>query len=289
MATAIHSSLLYAAATWPKLSASQRRNISIRYYSPLRKAVDGHWVPDIQTRPISWDEVLFRAKRPAFGAALAAARLRFLARLTRAPVAVFALLQVAGSEWREMIIADLSWLRTALGSAVAYLPAPAVSLQPWLDVAGAFPVQWKQLVKRFVSKVIAEHQAQHEMGIRSAFEDFAPPTEEPMACPVCPRVLSCRKALEMHCRRAHGRRCPARFFVLGSVCPVCRADFVTRPRAIGHLMRGALGCVLQWRLGALPAFSVEQVQVADEADRLARREARRVGGTPGIGIPFIPL
>ena len=54
-------------------------------------------------------------------------------------------------------------------------------------------------------------------------------------------------------------------------------------------MRGALGCVLQWRLGALPAFSVEQVQVADEADRLARREARRVGGTPGIGIPLIPL
>ena len=110
-----------------------------------------------------------------------------------------------------MIIADLTWLRTALGSAVAYLPAPAVSLQPWLDVAGAFPVQWKLLVKRFVAKVIAEHQAQHEMGIRSAFEDFVPPTEEPMACPVCPRVLSCRKALEMHCRRAHGRRCPARF------------------------------------------------------------------------------
>ena len=79
------------------------------------------------------------------------------------------------------------------------------------------------------------------------------------------------------------------FFVLGSVCPVCHADFVTKPRAIGHLMRGALGCVLQWRLGALPAFSVEQVQVADEADRLARREARRAGATPGIGIPFIPL
>ena len=124
MATAIHSSLLYAAATWPKLSASQRRKIAIRYYSPLKKAVDGHWVPDIQTRAISWDEVLFRAERPALGVVVAAARLRFLARVTRAPVAVFALLQVAGSERREMIIADLSWLRTALGSAVAYLPAP---------------------------------------------------------------------------------------------------------------------------------------------------------------------
>ena len=103
--------------------------------------MDGHWVPDIQSRPISWDEVLYRARRPSFEAAIAAARLRFLARLPRAPVALFALLQVAGSEWRDMLTADLSWPRTALGSAVASLPAPAVSLQPWLDVAGAFPVQ----------------------------------------------------------------------------------------------------------------------------------------------------
>ena len=42
-------------------------------------------------------------------------------------------------------------------------------------------------------------------------------------------------------------------------------------------------------VGGSPAFSVEQVQLADEADRLARREARRVGAIPGIGIQFIPL
>ena len=70
---------------------------------------------------------------------------------------------------------------------------------------------------------------------------------------------------------------------------VCRADFVTGPRAIGHLMRGALACVLQWRLGALPALSAELVQEADEADRLAKRAAKRTGGAPGIGIPYIPL
>ena len=42
VATAIHSSLLYAAATWPKLTASQRRKIAIRYFISLRQAVDGH-------------------------------------------------------------------------------------------------------------------------------------------------------------------------------------------------------------------------------------------------------
>ena len=62
VAVAIHSALLYAAATWPLLSAPQRKKFAVRYYSPLRKAVDGHWVPDVQSRPISWDEVLYRAK-----------------------------------------------------------------------------------------------------------------------------------------------------------------------------------------------------------------------------------
>ena len=167
--------------------------------------MDSHWVPDIQSRPISC-EVLYRARRPLLEAALAVARFRFLARLPRAPVALFALLQVAGTEWRGTLTADLSWLRTALGSAVASLPAPAVSLQPWLGVVGAFPVQWKQLVKRFVSRVVEGHQAQYQLGIRSVFEELEPLQEEPMACPVCPRVLGSRKALEMHCRRAHGRR-----------------------------------------------------------------------------------
>ena len=140
-----------------------------------------------------------------------------------------------------------------------------------------------------MARVVEEHQIKFQLGIRTVFEDLEPLPEEPLECPVCPHVFGRRKALEMHCRRAHGRRCPARFFVLGSVCPVCHADFVTRPRVIGHLMRGALGCVLQWRLGALHAFSVEQVQAADEADNIARREARRKGGVLGNGIPYIPL
>ena len=39
----------------------------------------------------------------------------------------------------------------------------------------------------------------------------------------------------------------------------------------------------------LPEFTAELVHEADEADRLARRAARRTGGVPGIGIPYIPL
>ena len=48
--------------------------------TPFRKAVCGVWVAEVQPRPISWDEVLSRAQRPSFDVALAAAKLRFLAR-----------------------------------------------------------------------------------------------------------------------------------------------------------------------------------------------------------------
>ena len=53
-------------------------------------------------------------------------------------------------------------------------------------------------------------------------------------------------------------------------------------------MRGGLACVLQWRLGALPVFPEGLAQAADESDNIARRDARRKGHLPRVGVPFIP-
>ena len=163
---------MYAATTWPSLSASQRRKFAVRYYSPLRKAVDGSWAAEVQPHPLTWDEVLSRAQRPAFEVALAAARLRFLARLPRAPPALVALLQLAGASWRAMVVADLTAVCSVLGSAVASLPAPTVSLQPWLDIAAKFPIQWQQLIKRFVAKMVEAQHAQFQLGYRTVIDDF---------------------------------------------------------------------------------------------------------------------
>ena len=57
-------------------------------------------------------------------------------------------------------------------------------------------------------------------------------------------------------------------------------------RLIGHMMRGALACMIPWRLSDLPAFPPELVEKADLADRADRRVARRVGVIPGTGIPL---
>ena len=51
-------------------------------------------------------------------------------------------------------------------------------------------------------------------------------------------------------------------------------------------MRGALACMLPWRLGSLPGFPPEGVEQADLADRDDRRIERRVGVAPGAGILF---
>ena len=77
--------------------------------------------------------------------------------------------------------------------------------------------------------------------------------------------------------------------MIGPVCPSCGIDFITRPRAMAHMMRGALACTLPWRTGALPEFSEEEIRQADEFDRQQRIEARRKGQVPGVGIPLRPV
>ena len=75
--------------------------------------------------------------------------------------------------------------------------------------------------------------------------------------------------------------------MLGPLCPSCSCLFVTRQRVIVRLMRGALACMFPWRLGALLAFPAEEVAVADEADALALRLSRPVGGPLGVGNPCL--
>ena len=77
--------MLYAAATWPSLSVPQKKQLDIRNYSPLRKAVDGSWSTKRKERPLGWREDLVLAQGPSFEVALAVARVRFLARLGNAP------------------------------------------------------------------------------------------------------------------------------------------------------------------------------------------------------------
>ena len=288
VAVAIQASLLNGASTWPCLSAVQRRRLAVRYCSPPCRAVDGSWSAARGSPPCPWSEVLHCAARPYFAAVLAAARLRCLARLQRALAALLALLQVAGREWKEAVTEDLALMRNLMSPLLDQQPAPQYHLQQWIDLAASFPVQWKQLIKRFLNKTVQHQDAQWQMGVRLLADDL--PEEETESaelyqCTACPRTFFRRKALEIPCNRQHGKRAEARWFVLGSVCPTCFKDFITRPRTIAHMMRGALSCTLPWRTGVLPQFTCQHVEEADEFDRKQRYEESKHGQLPGVGIP----
>lgn len=89
-----------------------------------------------------------------------------------------------------------------------------------------------------------------------------------------------RPALEMHCKRAPGKPAEARACIFGPQCPSCGCGGVTRPRSIAHLMRGALACLLVWRLGELPECPSDLVTVADQEGRVQHRLAIAKGQSP---------
>ena len=78
---------------------------------------------------------------------LAAARMRFLARLRKAQIALLGLLQVAGADWRHEVVQDLKDTRAVLAPRLDQLPLPSVETNQWLDLASQHPAQWNQLIK----------------------------------------------------------------------------------------------------------------------------------------------
>ena len=68
----------------------------------------------------------------------------------------------------------------------------------------------------------------------------------------------------------------------GPSCPVCKADFRSRPRVVQHLEVGAQRCVLAWKSGAFEPFSDDAVAAADQQDCAhSKREGRsHLAGPP---------
>jgi hypothetical protein len=83
VAIGIQLALLYAAASWPALSFSHMKKISVKYFGPLRRAVGGSWTKGHPQRPMGWDDILALSQRPDVLVALRAARLRLLPSLRR--------------------------------------------------------------------------------------------------------------------------------------------------------------------------------------------------------------
>jgi hypothetical protein len=99
------------------------------------------------------------------------------------------------------------------------------------------------------------------------------------ACADCNATFASNKALLCHCRQKHNYRDPVRLFLTSDgVCPVCKATFHTRLRAIAHVNdRRNKACKPRLLSGEFPQIPPALAAEFDELDRSARTDARRQG------------
>ena len=137
--TAIHASLLYAAATWETLTTQQMEAFSVAYVSPVRRAVGGAWCPKQNVKPMARREAMTKAEVLWPETAILLARLRSLPRLVKAPVTLLALLQTpAAAEWQQTMKDDLNAMRAHLPKLLKALPSPNEDPVPWLRLVYDF-------------------------------------------------------------------------------------------------------------------------------------------------------
>ena len=77
----------------------------------MLKVVYGAWYATRQVRPMGWREVLVLAQRPPFEVARAAARMRYWPGCVMPRLLLWVFLQVAGADWRQAAVNDLSDMR----------------------------------------------------------------------------------------------------------------------------------------------------------------------------------
>ena len=88
--------------------------------------------------------------------------------------------------------------------------------------------------------------------VRDSSQPASGPVQPTFSCDQCDAVCGKLRALRSHQIRAHQRRRKVR-------CPVCKADFRSRPRVIQHLEVEARRCAPAWKHGGLDTYSDDAV------------------------------
>ena len=247
-------------------------------------------------------------------AVLAAARLRFAARLSRrAPAYLHSLVQSsAGSPWRQAVLADLQWLAIVMRDKVGELPPPLADPEAWEHLWQHWPFAWLGLVKSFLRRAAEDPRATlvsaaavGVVPVDALDADAAPDGADPPAAdlerhgpfvPPPPAVVTCYECglsfarlagLKVHARVVHGVRRPGHRFVANGVCPACGGDYRNRLRCLQHLERASQPCRAALDAGLLPEVAPDVLAEAEVTDRLWRRSARAEGRSELAGLPAI--
>jgi hypothetical protein len=194
--------------------------------------------------------------------------------------------------WVELVIEDMRILARYHGGRLEELGNPRENAAKWQRFITDHPGAWRQLVAElhfFDSPLDAAATSKHTSSLGHFNEHIC------VACleTGCPAIFVSEKALMCHQRSKHGQRNPLRIYLDGSgVCPVCRAQFGSRTRALAHASerrhRGktSVTCRSVLEAGGIAPLSADRVAALDAADGKCRREARKQGHTqPVVEVP----
>ena len=216
--------LLYGAGTWHSLSVSDINATEDTYVAPFRTIAYERWRPGYVLA--SSQEVCRPLGILDFREAVSMQRLRLVARLVNASPSLMALLQSdAGRAWKAELFCDTELLRQEKGPQLVEVEGLPNFEKLWYE----FPKAWKVLVSSCQRKLVECRQRSEPA--QAALVPVLPT----FSCDESDAVHNKLRALRSHQMKAHQRRREARRYVLDSVCPVCKADFRSRPRNIQHL------------------------------------------------------
>ena len=272
----VSSRFLHGAGTLHSLSVSDINAMEDTYMAPFRTIASERWRPGYVSA--SSQEVSRRLGILDFREAVSMQKLRLAARLVNASPSLMALLQSdAGRAWKAELFCDIELQRQEKGPQLVEVEGLSDFEKLWWE----FPKAWKRLVSSCQRKLVERRQRSEPA------QDALVPVLPTFSCGECDAVYKKLWALRSHQMRGHQRRREARRCVLGSDCPVCKADFRSRPRVIQHLEVGAKRCVLASKCGVLEPLSDDAVAAADQQDCAHRRQCKRKGRSHLAGPPLL--
>ena len=84
-------------------------------------------------------------------------------------------------------------------------------------------------------------------------------------CQICDVAFDSPAALASHCTRRHWHVCEARWYVRGTLCPVCCLECHTRSRVVQHISHSSPVCLANLCLRGV-CLTWEEVVVLDQAE-----------------------
>ena len=291
------SILFFHCGAWPPLSGTQRARMEATY-AQLLAAATGLGKRSAREHS-SHSEIWIRAHRFDADTFIRIARLRMLHRIVSSGPAVVRrmvdfMLPLRGT-WGNTVADDIAWAQSLLGRDLAPTAATLVgavrlaadgaawgsfcrkvrAAATWHHIDGCKLALWHKELPGCAPDGF--HGASEHGDMRDGDDDGSDQDMTPVFCCYdCDSAFDTVKGLNVHRRRAHGVRRPARRYAEGGTCRSCGVMLHTRPRLIQHLNHGLGGCLAKYIAFAEP-LSEQRIAELDANDRERRRSLAGAG------------